>query len=139
MKVFVSVKQAGKRKEYITKKELALKKGPASLRELIKDIIGENVVEYNKKTVEPLIVRFLTFDEIEDQVQTGKIGFGERINQQRADADKAIETAMEAFTDGLYRVFIKDQEITTLDEPLAIKDGDVLTFIRFTMLAGRMW
>ncbi|ATW25427.1 hypothetical protein [Candidatus Formimonas warabiya] len=139
MKVYVSVKQAGKRKEYITKKELFLRDIPSTLRELITEIVRINVAEYNGKTAEPLIIQYLSPADIENQLKTGKVGFGERRNPNQADVKKAVETAILAFEDGIFRVFIGENEAPSLDEPLALKEGDVLTFIRFTMLAGRMW
>jgi hypothetical protein len=139
LKVFVSVKQAGKRKEFIKKEELALNEVPATLRELIKEIIHQNVDRYNSRPLDSQLIHYLSFEEIENQVSTGKVGFGHRVNEQQADATIAVETAMLAFTDGLFRVFIGDVEIEGLDAPLAINEGDVLTFIRFTMLSGRMW
>jgi hypothetical protein len=139
MKVFVSVKQAGKRKESIKKEELVLNGNPSTLRELITEIVGHNVESYNKRPLDSMLFNYLSFDEIESQVSTGKVGFGHRVNEQQADAAKAVENAMIAFTDGLYRVFIGDVEIESLDGRLAVNEGDVLTFIRFTMLSGRMW
>jgi hypothetical protein len=139
MKVFVSVKQAGKRKEYIKKEELVLSEVPSTLRELIKGIIQQNVENYNSRPLDSKLIHYLSFDEMEDQVPTGKIGFGHRVNEQQADEAKAVETAMLAFSDGLFRVFIGDVEIEGLDAPLVINEDDVLTFIRFTMLSGRMW
>jgi hypothetical protein len=139
MKVFVSVKQAGKRKEYIKKEELVLKGNPSTLRELITEIIDNNVESYNKRPQDSMLFNYLSFDEIESQISTGKVGFGHRVNERQADAAKTVENAMVAFTDGLYRVFIGDVEIDSLDGELAVNEGDVLTFIRFTMLSGRMW
>ncbi|MDF2789344.1 MAG: hypothetical protein K0S80_2442 [Neobacillus sp.] len=139
MKVFVSIKQAGKRKEFIKKEELILTDNPSTLRELITEIIGKNVESYNNRKLDSMLFAYLSFDEIESQVSTGKVGFGHRVNEQQADAAKAVETAMLAFTDGLYRVFIGDVEIESLDGRIAVNEGDVLTFIRFTMLSGRMW
>jgi hypothetical protein len=139
MKVYVSVKQAGKRKDYITKKELALKGVPSNLRELITEIVRINVTEYNNKPVEPLIMKYLSPHEIESQAKTGKIGFGQRRSNTQADVRDAVETAILAFEDGIYRVFIGETEVSSLDEPFAVNEGDVLTFIRLTMLAGRMW
>ncbi|OLS39248.1 hypothetical protein [Bacillus sp. MRMR6] len=139
MKVYVSVKQAGRRKAYLTKEELILTRIPTSLRELITEVITGNVAEYNKKAEEHVLLKYLSFDDIENEVQAGKVGFGERFNTQQADSAQAVDTTMTAFTDGLFRVFVGDQEISTLDGPLEVKEADVLTFIRFTMLAGRMW
>jgi hypothetical protein len=139
MKVFVSVKQAGKRKEYITKKELVLNETPTTLRELIREVIRQNVTQYNQKSEEPSLLKLLSFEELEAQVQTGKVGFGERFNREHADPLQAVETAMTAFEDGLFRVFIGDEEAPSLDEHVVVNDGDVLTFIKFTMLSGRLW
>lgn len=139
MKVYVSVKQAGKRKDYITKKELVLESVPSTLREFIAQIVRINVNEYNHKAVEPLIIKYLSNEDIESQAEIGKVDFGELRQDTKADVKKAIETAILAFEDGIYRVFISEDEVSFLDEPLSIKEGDVLTFIRFTMLAGRIW
>ncbi|MCH1624554.1 hypothetical protein [Fredinandcohnia quinoae] len=139
MKVYVSVKQAGKRRAFLTKEELELKNQPTSLRALITEVISMKVEEYNDKALDSPLVQYLSFDEIETEIQTGKVGFGYRTNEQKADVEKAIETAILAYTDGLYRVFVEDKEIEKLDEPLTIQEGDILTFIRFTMLSGRMW
>ena len=139
MKIYISIKQAGKRKDYITKKELVLSKVPPTLRELISEIVQTNAVEYNSKAGEPWIMNYLSSEEIENQVETSKVGFGDRQNNQQADVTKAIITALLAFQDGLYRVFIGDNEVSELDGMLSLKEGDVLTFIRFTMLAGSMW
>lgn len=139
MRVFVSVKQAGKRKECITKKELVLEETPPNLIALIEIIIRINVKEYNDKSIEPSIIKYLLNDEIEAKANTGKVGFGALQVHQEVDADKAVDTALLAFEDGLFRVFIGDIEIQSLNEDISIKENDVLTFIRFTMLAGRVW
>lgn len=139
VKVYVSVKQAGKRKEYITKRELVLAGTPSSLRELLTEIVLINVDDYNKKAVEPWFMKYLSTEETENQVRTGKVGFGERKSDIQADLQKAIETAILAFEDGIYRVFNGENEVPSLDETLSLTEGDVLTFIRFTILAGRMW
>ena len=59
--------------------------------------------------------------------------------EKAPDVGKSIETAMLGFQDGLFRVFLGDTELTELDEKLKLQEGDTVTFIRLTMLAGRMW
>jgi len=139
VKLYVSIKQAGKRQAYITKKELLLNNVPSNLRELITEIVRINVTAYNNKTPEPLLIQYLAPGQIENQAQTGKVGFGQRRSDKQADVNQAIETAMLAFEDGIYRVFSGENEISSLNDPLALNEGDLLTFIRLTMLAGRMW
>jgi len=139
LKLYVSIKQAGKRKAYITKKELVLNNVPSNLRELITEIVRINVTAYNNKKPEPLLIQYLAPDQIENQAQTGKVGFGDRRNDKQADVNQAIQTAILAFEDGIYRVFSGENEVSSLNDPLVLKEGDLLTFIRLTMLAGRMW
>ena len=47
--------------------------------------------------------------------------------------------AMMPFTDGLFTVFINDEEVKTLDTPLTIEADTVITFIRLTFLVGGYW
>ncbi len=86
-----------------------------------------------------MLVPFLTESEISDQSTAGKIGFGRIYSDKKADSKKAVETALQGFEDGLFRIIIGDVEATELDEPLTIHENDILTFIRLTFLAGRLW
>lgn len=70
---------------------------------------------------------------------TGKVGFGVNYGNKKPDIDKAIQNALECFQDGLVVVFIEGNQFTNEDEPLSLKDGDEITFVRMTMLSGRMW
>jgi len=81
-----------------------------------------------------------TFDNGTDNqaARSGKIG-DEVHGDKKANLEKALDTAYLAFEDGLYCIFINDEQTEKLDDSLNLKDGDILTFIRLTMLAGRMW
>lgn len=139
MKLYVNVKQAGSRKNYITKEEISLKTIPKTLGELIGEIVSNNVREFNEKVKGQKVIDYLTSEEIKDKLEVGKVSFGEMNNTTKANLNKALECAYLAYEDGIYRVFIGDIEAGGLYEPLEVKEGDVLTFIRLTMLAGRMW
>jgi uncharacterized LabA/DUF88 family protein len=139
MKIFVSVKQVGKKKAYLSDLCYEIHDSPLTLTELIRLIVTERVKVYNAKTPDSDIVALLTQEDIDAQAQTGKVGFGRRFNSKNADPQKAVDVALLAFTDGLYRVFIDEREIETLDEHLEIREGSKITFIRLTFLSGRMW
>ena len=81
----------------------------------------------------------LTDEQFDGMRELGKFAFGVHYNENEIDEAKAIETAVEAVADGLVRVFKGNEEITELDSELEITDGDVFTFVRLTMLSGRMW
>ncbi|WP_223587632.1 hypothetical protein [Neobacillus bataviensis] len=116
-------------------------KKPNTLRELITQVVTQNVEPFNKKAINPEtpLINFLSNSEIEQQAQTGKVGFQTLYNDKQADLTKAIETAIQAFEDGFYRVFINDEEAEKLDTPLEVTEDAEVVFIRLTMLTGRMW
>ena len=139
MNIFVSVKQAGKKKAYLSDLCYEIPGSPLTLIDLIRLIVTERVKAYNAKTPDSDIVALLTQEDIAEQAQTGKVGFGRRFNSINADPQKAVDAAVLAFTDGLYRVFINEQEVENLDEHLEIYEGSKIAFIRLTFLSGRMW
>ena len=61
-----------------------------------------------------------------------------RKSESLQDADEAVKNALLCFGDGLFRMFVNDAELAP-EDPLCIKDGDEVTFIRLTMLSGRLW
>jgi len=139
MKLYVNVKQAGSRKNYITKEEIILELVPLTLRELIKQVVTKNVKEFNENLKKERLVDYLTQDNIETSARLGKVSFGNMYNDTKQNLNKALETAYLAYEDGIYKVFIGENEAGVLDESLELKEDDILTFIKFTMLAGRMW
>ena len=139
MKIYITMKSLAKRKDYLTKKEIHLELPPATFRELLTELVAARVQEYNATSIESKLVSFLTNEAIEQQAVTGKVGFGTKYNDQKAELQTAAITAIQAFEDGLYRVFINEKEQVDLDVPLDLQEGDQLTLIKLTMLAGRMW
>ena len=55
---------------------------------------------------------------------------------QSVDPDEAVATALQAFLDGLYLVFIDDVEQRDLDAQVFLTPESKLTFLRLTFLAG---
>lgn len=138
MRLYVNIKQAGARKHFITKEEIILETIPRTLKELIEKIVIKNVQEFNENIKKERLVDYLSSEKIEDKANEGKVSFGSIYNKSKQDLYKAIEIAFLAFEDGLYKVFIGDNEIECLDSPLIVKNEDVLTFIKLTMLSGRL-
>ena len=139
MRVFINLKSVGKRKPAFEKLPYFLQDGVGTLRELLSAVVLDEVKRYNEKKCRAVLTPFLTEAEIDDQSAIGKISFGLIYSEKRADAGKATDAALQGFLDGLFRVMIYDTEAKELDSPLNIKDGDTLTFIRLTFLAGRLW
>ena len=107
-------------------------------KSLIEYIVRKNVKEYNDKLIGVQILPYLTCEEMENSAVTGKIGFGERRNENSQNPDAAVKNALTCFDDGIFRLFINDEEYK-IDDAIALKEGDEITFIRLAMLSGRRW
>ncbi len=139
MKIVAKVKNPAKRK-LLMELEVELSGGISTLRELLAAMVRWQVAEYNAKKLETPLQFFLSESELQQQAgATGKVGFGARYNERDADPDQAVAVAIQAFEDGLFRVFAGTEELTGLDEPLKLADGAEVMIIKLTMLAGRMW
>ncbi|ASA25895.1 hypothetical protein [Paenibacillus donghaensis] len=139
MKLYVTVKSLGKRKPALARRELVLPEPPKSLEALLTSIVSVQVQEFKDRQGQGEVIPFLTGNEIQAQGEIGKVGFGSLYNDAVPDEEKAIAAALLAFKDGLYRVFLQDEEYTGLDDPLQLEEGAELVLIRFTMLAGSLW
>ena len=137
MKIIVNVKGLS-RKKVIYQEEVELKNKISTTKDLITELIKINVEKFNKKIDEKDILSIMTNENIAKAARIGKIG-DEVHGDKKANLEKALDTAYLAFEDGLYCIFINDEPTEKLDDSLNLKDGDILTLIRLTMLAGRMW
>ena len=139
MKIFVNVKQIGKRKNKIDKKKYEISEKITTVKELLTEFVTINVNEFNNGFTENDIVPYLTDEKINDLSDAGKISFGVDYNGQKQDLEKAVENALQSYEDGIYRVVINDEEVEGIESEINLKENDELTFVRLTMLAGRMW
>ncbi len=139
MQIYFRVKAVGKRKPMLELTPFDVSDNINCLKEAISEIVSKNVLEYNEKIPEKAIINFLTNEEIESQADIGKVGFGSIYNENKQSVEKAIEVALQAFEDGIYKVLINEDVIEKLDSPINLKSGDIFTFIRLTLLTGRMF
>ena len=110
-----------------------------NLEELLAAIVTQEVSAYNERRRETSLLPFLTPADIQEQSSTGKVGFGDISNRTEADVATAIEAARIGFKDGLYTVFLDDNELRALNELVRLTDTSTLTFIRLTFLTGTYW
>ncbi len=140
MQLKVVIKQLGKKRavgtEIIEIDEL--KKTP-TLVDLITNVVKQQVRQFNEKQEKSTILPFISKEEIDTQTQVGKVGFGAVYNTNRADEEQAVENAITAFKDGLFCVFIDEEEIQELTQEITITEQSTLAFVRLTFLAGSIW
>lgn len=141
MQITISVKQPGRKHAIIDRQVLEIDDitNHPSLRELLVAVVKQQVTAYNNKPLEKNILPFLSPEQTDDLVATGKAGFGSIYNEHKADAEKAQATALQAFEDGLFAVFVNDKEIQDLTAVFSLDSLTIITFIRLTFLAGSIW
>ncbi|MDN4604822.1 hypothetical protein P5G61_26590 [Paenibacillus sp. F6_3S_P_1C] len=139
MNVWITVKSLGKRKPALAKQAAELPETTDTLRQLIKNMVAQQLKALQDKKSEGEWLAYLMSEDIHEQGAAGKVGFGAIYNEGVPDTEGAMDTAITAYEDGLFKVFLNDEELQGLDEPLIIQEDDNVVFIRFTMLAGRLW
>ena len=66
------------------------------------------------------MIRALTAKEISDSVEAGKVDPGGHDLKQAVDEETAVATALQAFEDGLYYVFIDGNQQTDLNSTVYV-------------------
>lgn len=139
MKININLKSISRRRAAVKPVSYEIKGCPATLRELILAVVETGVEEYNRRREASELLSCLTREEIDGKAQAGKIGFGVNYGEKKAELSAARENAIQCFEDGIYRIFQDGEPLEALDAPISITEESVFTFVRLTMLAGRMW
>ena len=137
IEIVLTVKSSSKKKKFIDKQTVKVNK-IRNINELIVQLVSKNVDDYNQKQTDKKLFQYLSKEEIEDVVHTGKVGFQDRKNENQQDKDEAIENALLAFKDGIIRVFVDDEEVA-YNSNYSLQPHASVTFIKMVMLVGRMW
>ena len=142
MEIKVNIKSMGKRKQSVepVMYDLPLgEKGVFTVRQLVTELTRAGVEDYNRRLEEPEILKCLTKENIEDQAKGGKVSFGVIYGEKEADFQKAADNAIQCFEDGIYRIFLDERSLESLEEEIRVTDENTFTFVRLTMLTGRLW
>lgn len=114
---------------------------PLSLKDLISALVTLEVQRYNDASNTENILPFLTDEAYQNGLDAGKVHFNTPISTEKRSFQAvapAIDNALQAFEDGLFKVFINDTEITD-SSPFEIQENATVTLIRLTFLAGRFF
>lgn len=137
--IYVALKHMGNVTRKVKEYPFFLSKTPRTFRELIEESVKSCISAYKARTNNAKTPAPLTDEQFDGMREIGKFAFGVHYNENEVDEAKAIETAIDAVKDGLVSVFKGNDEITDLDAEIEIAEGYVFTFVRLTMLSGRMW
>lgn len=130
MKIGFTVKQLGKKRPYIDKALIDIEGSyarPCTLETLLTAVVNQQVTAFNEKRDE---------GRLKPRMEVGRVVFGHTYNPAAPDKDKAVETTIQGFKDGLIAVFVDDEQIESLDQVVVLTEQSVFTFIRLTFLAG---
>lgn len=109
---------------------------PLTLRQLITRIVRQEVAAFRQRQEDRKLVRILTDKEIATGLENGRVDPGGRDLGQAVDANDAVATALQAFEDGLYLVFLDEVEQRDLDREVHVQPDSRLVFVRLVLLAG---
>jgi hypothetical protein len=107
-----------------------------SLRDLVTRIVYQEVSAFRQRQAERRFIQILTQQEIARGAQEGKVSMGGTNLDQHVDTEAAVATALQAFEDGVYLVFVDGPQVSSLDEQVHLKPGSQVTFVRLVALAG---
>lgn len=138
MTLYINIKQHGKRKNTVEKVPFDYPCNPKNLRELLVETVKLCAASYTGR-MEQQGSKVLEKEEMNDMAAVGKIAFGVVYGGKKPDEEMSVFAAIQEFEDGLFRIFLGDMELEELEAPIHLKEGDTLTFVRLTMLAGRIW
>ena len=128
----------GSRRRKIQPTATTLREEPHTLRELIEQCV-EVCVERHNRRAENNEPTNPSDEEVDEMAKVGKVAFDIDYNGALVQLEPAVAHALQAYEDGLFRVFCSGAEIQGLDAPVAIHEEDVWTFVRLVALSGSMW
>jgi hypothetical protein len=109
---------------------------PLRLHDLIRLVVLREVEAFQNRQQERRLARIMSSEEIDLGRQSGKVDPGGRDPGQTVNPQEAVSTAIQAFEDGLYFVFIDDVQQTGLEDEVLLKTRSKVLFVRLTALVG---
>ena len=134
MNIYFIRKRNGSRKE-LGRHPFTFDAAPSTLRQLLTEF-----TLYGLREAQTVVSDFpLTEEEIAAQSEEGRVKFASRYGENHDTPERALQVMLQAFADGLVRIFVDEEEVTELDADLSLKEGSEVVFLRLTFLTGLMW
>jgi hypothetical protein len=119
---------------------LAEVSSPFQLCDLIEHVVRYELSMFRLRQEERRLLHVLSPQAISAAAATGKIAMGDpeelRRSEGEIDDETAVITALQAFEDGLYFVFLNGQQQHALNATVELSSTSTLTFIRLVALVG---
>jgi hypothetical protein len=140
--VTIEAKVVGRRTPLVTDWHVPIPEpatGSLTLRDLLGHVVRREVQAYRQRQEERRLVQVFSAEQLQAAVARGKIDLGgprEAQAETGVDEEAAVATALQAFEDGLYFVFLDGSQQFELDAAVQLQPESTLTFIRLVALAG---
>jgi hypothetical protein len=144
--VRVSATVTGHRRRGVREHDLvlALPPGEVTARQLIEAAVAAEVSAFQARAEEASLIRVLTKKSLDADLARGAVRTGGPHDDAGTAAGEpgqvnladAVDAALLAFCDGLFKVFVGERELTDDGAALPITDGAALLFLRLVPLAG---
>lgn len=108
----------------------------ATLRDLLTVLVHHELTGYQQRRATSTTLRVLTPADLARGAGTGSYGREPRAMAAPPSPASAVGRALEAFTDGLYFVFLDDIQLESLDTPVEVRPDSTLRLLRLVALAG---
>lgn len=107
-----------------------------TLKEFLRRIVLQEVEAFQLRQEERKLERVLSAEQINSAAKRGKVDMGGRDLEQTVNPTEAVENALLAFKDGIFYVFIDEQQIETLDTTITLYPHSHVLFLRLVPLVG---
>jgi hypothetical protein len=144
--VRVSATVTGHRRRGVREHDLvlALPPGEVTARQLVEAAVAAELEGFQSRAEEASLVRVLTKKSLDADLARGAVRTGGPRDDAGAPAGEpgqvnladAVDAALLAFGDGLFKVFVGERELTDDGAAVPVTDGAALLFLRLVPLAG---
>ena len=147
MQIRINVRSVSRKKAAILQRSCEYPDRAMTVEEFIAETVRQNVREYNERKDAVELLRLFSREQggepieeqLEDMAASGKVSYGEAMDDRKADPEAAVKNAVQCFEDGMVALFADGVRYTKKDESIPLKDQSEVTFVRLVFLAGRMW
>lgn len=147
MLINIRIKKAGRKGGEIACKAIELGCVPQTVGELIEYISLCLYKQYVNKAEKAgdfeegdlTHTTIMSEEEIEEKAAGGKVDFDFPKMMKNQSEIQVTDLAKQSFSDGETAVFIDGQRCERLSDKINLSGGETVTFVKLTMLTGRLW
>ncbi len=137
--IYISIKRLGKRQPIIEKQAFPLTQSfleNPTLQNFIQLVVTKEVSRYNEKITNQSLIPYLDKITLSKMAAHGKVDFNTTYHTEPAIITEAINTALQAFEDGLFMVLIDGANCRQLKQKIQLREHSEVVFLRLVALAG---